>query len=150
MHNYNNNWLTHSHLTVPFSSVSPYPAVLQQYATASRWQDAVRLCRFAKVQTVVRIYRENIHRCCLSQDEALWACLAAMAAGAKELNTAELAYAAIHEVQWSLRMHDFCVKSPCNVEPAWKCKLTVCFKEELFLWLWNAEVFVHCTCLLAS
>ncbi|XP_062521440.1 intraflagellar transport protein 80 homolog [Corticium candelabrum] len=60
------------------ASVSPYPAILHQYAITSRWQDAVRLCRFAK-------------------DETLWACLAAMSAGSKELNIAELAYAAIHE-----------------------------------------------------
>ena len=34
----------------------------------------------------------------LLQDETLWACVAAMAAYAKELETAEIAYAAIDEV----------------------------------------------------
>ena len=32
------------------------------------------------------------------QDSALWACLAGMAATARELNTAQAAYAAINEV----------------------------------------------------
>jgi len=44
-----------------------------------RWDDAVRLCRFVK-------------------DNSLWACLAAMSAYAKDLSTAEVAYAAIDEV----------------------------------------------------
>lgn len=60
-------------------SVSPYPAMLHKYVTARGWDDAIRLCRFVK-------------------DEQMWACLAVMAAGAKELNAAEIAYAAIEEV----------------------------------------------------
>ena len=32
------------------------------------------------------------------QDTALWACLAGMATSARDLNTAEIAYAAINEV----------------------------------------------------
>eukprot|EP00794_Sanderia_malayensis_P011126 gene11126-12297_t len=59
-------------------SVSPYPAFLHSYTIDSKWDDAVRLCRFVK-------------------DETLWACLAAMAAYGKELSTAEIAYAAIEE-----------------------------------------------------
>lgn len=64
--------------------VSPYPPALHKYvsgkgATKGAWIDAIRLCRFVK-------------------DEQMWACLAAMAAGAKELNAAEIAYAAIDEV----------------------------------------------------
>ncbi|XP_066565457.1 intraflagellar transport protein 80 homolog isoform X2 [Amia ocellicauda] len=62
-----------------YSTVSPYPAILHDYVTTSRWDDAVRLCRFAK-------------------DEELWACLAAMAIASKELATAEVAYASICEV----------------------------------------------------
>jgi intraflagellar transport protein 80 len=31
------------------SSVSPYPSVLHGYAASSRWDDALRLCRFIKV-----------------------------------------------------------------------------------------------------
>lgn len=36
--------------------------------------------------------------CTFFQDNVLWACLATMAAYAKDLNTAETAYAAIDEV----------------------------------------------------
>jgi len=60
------------------TSVSPYPSFLHGYANQSKWDEAVRLCRFVK-------------------DEPLWACLAAMSAYAKELSTAEIAYAAIEE-----------------------------------------------------
>ena len=45
-----------SHLTIRrsegslvTSSISPYPAVLQEYVNMSKWDDAVRLCRFVKV-----------------------------------------------------------------------------------------------------
>ncbi|XP_041119958.1 intraflagellar transport protein 80 homolog isoform X2 [Polyodon spathula] len=62
-----------------YTSISPYPAILHEYATASRWDDALRLCRFVKEQT-------------------LWACLAAMAIAKKELTTAAVAYAAIGEI----------------------------------------------------
>ncbi|KAJ4443900.1 hypothetical protein ANN_05687 [Periplaneta americana] len=61
------------------SSVSPYVSVLHGYAASSRWDDALRLCRLVK-------------------DYTLWACLAAMATHAKDLNTAEEAYAAIDEL----------------------------------------------------
>jgi hypothetical protein len=47
--------------------------MLHKYVTARGWDDAIRLCRFVK-------------------DEQMWACLAVMAAGAKELNAAEIAY----------------------------------------------------------
>ena len=43
------------------------------------WDDAIRVCRFVK-------------------DETLWACLATMAVAHKELNAAEISYAAIDEV----------------------------------------------------
>ncbi|XP_064159238.1 intraflagellar transport protein 80 homolog [Anguilla rostrata] len=62
-----------------YSTVSPYPALLHEYAGSARWADALRLCRFAK-------------------DQTLWACLAAMAMANRELTTAEVAYAAIGEV----------------------------------------------------
>ena len=32
-----------------FYSVSPFPAILHQYATASKWDAATKLCRFVKV-----------------------------------------------------------------------------------------------------
>ncbi|XP_067102166.1 intraflagellar transport protein 80 homolog [Osmerus mordax] len=61
------------------SSVTPYASLLHQYSATSRWEDALRLCRFAK-------------------DQSLWACLAGMAMANRELSTAEVAYAAIGEV----------------------------------------------------
>ena len=42
------------------------------------------------------------HVLCHSQDPALWACLAGMATSARDLNTAEIAYAAIDEVRYTL------------------------------------------------
>lgn len=62
-----------------YSSVPPYPAILHEYNSSARWDDALHLCRFAK-------------------DQSLWACLAAMAMASKELTTAEMAYAAIGEL----------------------------------------------------
>ncbi|CAB0003037.1 unnamed protein product [Nesidiocoris tenuis] len=60
------------------SGVSPYVAILHGYSMAGAWKDALRLCRMVK-------------------DEALWACLAVMATQAKEIDTAESAYAAINQ-----------------------------------------------------
>ncbi|XP_018588159.2 intraflagellar transport protein 80 homolog isoform X1 [Scleropages formosus] len=67
-----------------YSSVSPYPAMLHEHTGASRWNDALRLCRFAKASE--------------PEDQTLWASLAAMAMASKELTAAEVAYAAIGEV----------------------------------------------------
>ncbi|KAK7882659.1 hypothetical protein WMY93_028833 [Mugilogobius chulae] len=61
-----------------YSSVPPYPAILHDYSSSARWDDALHLCRFAK-------------------DQSLWACLAGMTMASKELTTAEMAYAAIGE-----------------------------------------------------
>ena len=61
------------------SLIPPYPALLHELAAAGTWDKAARLCRFVK-------------------DSSLWACLAAMAIAARELYTAEVAYAAIDEV----------------------------------------------------
>ncbi|KAB0356811.1 hypothetical protein FD754_000967 [Muntiacus muntjak] len=60
-------------------SISPYPAILHEYVSSSKWEDAVRLCRFVKEQTT-------------------WACLAAMAVANRDMTTAEIAYAAIGEI----------------------------------------------------
>ncbi|KAK2191278.1 hypothetical protein NP493_56g04017 [Ridgeia piscesae] len=82
------------------SGVSPYPALLHDHTGARQWDDAVRLCRFVK-------------------DETLWACVAAMAAYAKELETAEIAYAAIDEVDkvsFLQRIKDISVKDARNAE----------------------------------
>ncbi|XP_051966276.1 intraflagellar transport protein 80 homolog isoform X2 [Xyrauchen texanus] len=61
------------------SAVSQYPTLLHEYSSSARWEDALRLCRFAK-------------------DQTLWSCLAGMAMSSRELSTAEVAYAAIGEV----------------------------------------------------
>ncbi|XP_026225134.1 intraflagellar transport protein 80 homolog [Anabas testudineus] len=62
-----------------YSSIPPYPGLLHEYSTSARWEDALRLCRFAK-------------------DQSLWACLAGMSMANRELSTAEMAYAAIGEL----------------------------------------------------
>ncbi|XP_055013353.1 intraflagellar transport protein 80 homolog [Boleophthalmus pectinirostris] len=62
-----------------YSTVPPYPAILHDYSSSSRWEDALHLCRFAK-------------------DQSLWACLAGMTMASKELTTAEMAYAAIGQL----------------------------------------------------
>jgi len=59
-------------------SVSSYPNVLYDLIENSDIEKAIRLCRFVKEPT-------------------LWACLAAMAIYCKELNTVEIALAAIDE-----------------------------------------------------
>ncbi|KAJ1088022.1 hypothetical protein NDU88_001181 [Pleurodeles waltl] len=61
------------------TNISPYPAILHEYVTSSKWEEAVRLCRFVK-------------------DQTLWACLAAMAVASKDMTTAEVAYASIGEI----------------------------------------------------
>ncbi|XP_030898539.1 intraflagellar transport protein 80 homolog isoform X4 [Melopsittacus undulatus] len=60
-------------------NISPYPAILHEYVSSSKWEDAVRLCRFA-------------------EDQTMWTCLAAMAFANKEMATAEIAYASIGEI----------------------------------------------------
>nr|XP_057935120.1 intraflagellar transport protein 80 homolog isoform X1 [Doryrhamphus excisus]XP_057935121.1 intraflagellar transport protein 80 homolog isoform X1 [Doryrhamphus excisus] len=62
-----------------YTSVPPYAVFLHEFSSSARWEDALRLCRFAK-------------------KDSLWACLAAMAIANRELTTAEMAYAAIREL----------------------------------------------------
>uniref|UniRef100_A0A0M3IE26 WD_REPEATS_REGION domain-containing protein n=1 Tax=Ascaris lumbricoides TaxID=6252 RepID=A0A0M3IE26_ASCLU len=59
--------------------VSPFPAALSAYIAASKWDQAIRLCRHIK-------------------EEYLWGMLAAMAANAKNFYAAEIAYGALDEV----------------------------------------------------
>ncbi|XP_014282320.1 intraflagellar transport protein 80 homolog isoform X1 [Halyomorpha halys] len=59
------------------SGISPYIGLLHGYASTNAWKEALRLCRMV-------------------QDEALWSCLAIMATQAKDIETAETAYAAIN------------------------------------------------------
>lgn len=60
-------------------ATSPYPVMLYDLVKRGQWDKATRLCRFIK-------------------DPTIWATMAAMAMAAKELNTAEVAFAAIEEV----------------------------------------------------
>lgn len=41
-----------------YSSVLPYPALLHEYSTSARWEDALRLCRIAKAR-YLRIFINN-------------------------------------------------------------------------------------------
>lgn len=69
---------------------APHPLLLHRHTSAAEWDKATRLCRFVR-------------------DPALWGCLAAMAVNAGELNTAEVAYGAMEEVdklQYILRIKD--------------------------------------------
>jgi intraflagellar transport protein 80 len=52
---------------------------LQEFTTKRQWEEAIRLCR-------------NVNA------KELWACLAVMAVYGQDLNTAEVAYAAIDEI----------------------------------------------------
>lgn len=61
------------------SSVNIYPPVLYEFVGGRRWEEAVRLCRFVK-------------------SKGLWTCLAAMSLFYQHLDTAEVALAAIDEV----------------------------------------------------
>lgn len=61
------------------AKVSPYPSLLYEFVSRSKWEEATRLCRFVK------------------QNE-LWACLAGMALDARHLDTAEVCLAAIQQV----------------------------------------------------
>eukprot|EP00055_Hartaetosiga_balthica_P013780 m.72248 g.72248 ORF g.72248 m.72248 type:complete len:769 (+) comp8375_c0_seq1:61-2367(+) len=60
-------------------SIPPYLTLLHFHVAANAWQDAIRLCRFVK-------------------DESLWATFAVIATQRKELTSAEIAFAAIHAV----------------------------------------------------
>ncbi|KAI8818239.1 WD40-repeat-containing domain protein [Fimicolochytrium jonesii] len=64
---------------VTVSNITPLPAVLQEHVRKKQWEEALRLCRYANTKE-------------------LWSCLAAMAVNGQDLNTAEVAYAAIDEV----------------------------------------------------
>jgi len=61
------------------TAVSPTPAMLCEFVGGGKWEEAVRLCRFVK-------------------SDALWAALAAMALQGRHLETAEIALAALKEV----------------------------------------------------
>ncbi|KAJ3393213.1 Intraflagellar transport protein 80 [Lobulomyces angularis] len=64
---------------VTVSFISPFPSLLHEQTKKKQWEDAIRLCRYAKMNE-------------------LWACLAVMAVAGQDLNTAEVAYASIQEL----------------------------------------------------
>ncbi|KAM9279413.1 intraflagellar transport protein 80 homolog isoform 2-T2 [Morus bassanus] len=66
-------------------NISPYPSILHEYVSSSKWEDAVRLCRFVKATAT-------------DEDQTMWACLAAMAVANKDMATAEIAYASVGEI----------------------------------------------------
>ena len=39
------------------TGISPYPALLHDLVTSSRWEDAMRLCRFCKVRSVITTWK---------------------------------------------------------------------------------------------
>ncbi|GMH38669.1 hypothetical protein BSKO_06553 [Bryopsis sp. KO-2023] len=82
--------------------VSPYPLVLYHHVSQNQWEKAIRLCRFVK-------------------DDCIWACLAMMALEARELHTAEIAFAAILEIdrlQFVLHMKEIPTQEGRNAELA--------------------------------
>jgi intraflagellar transport protein 80 len=58
--------------------ISPYPKMLYEHVDKADFEKAIRMCRFVK-------------------EQPLWACLAAMSIYCRELNTVEIALAAIDE-----------------------------------------------------
>lgn len=64
---------------VHVSNISPFAGMLQEFSKKKQWEQAIRLCRHVKIKE-------------------LWAALAAMSLSNQDLNTAEVAYAAIDEI----------------------------------------------------
>jgi len=77
---FNGNLVTIRRLdgSVATIGISPYPKMLYEHVEKADFEKAIRMCRFVKEQT-------------------LWACLAAMSIYCRELNTVEIALAAIDE-----------------------------------------------------
>lgn len=83
--------------------MSPYPFLLFEHVAAKQWDQALRLCRHVK-------------------DNLLWACLAGTSMAAKELNAAEVAYAALDEVD---RVHYIIYVKGLVSEEARQAELTL-------------------------
>ena len=87
-------------------SISPYPKMLYEHVDKADFEKAIRLCRFVKEST-------------------LWACLAAMSIYCRELNTVEIALAAIDEadkVQFINYIKDLPSEPARNAALALYCK----------------------------
>lgn len=87
--------------------VSPYPRVLYEHVDKAQFEQAIRLCRFVKEGT-------------------LWATLAAMAIYQRELNTVEIALAAIDEAD-KVQFINYVKELPS--EPARNAALAVYMKK---------------------
>jgi intraflagellar transport protein 80 len=86
--------------------ISPYPKMLYEHIDKADFEKAIRMCRFVKEQT-------------------LWACLAAMSIYCRELNTVEIALAAIDEadkVQYINYIKDLPSEPSRNAALALYCK----------------------------
>jgi intraflagellar transport protein 80 len=87
-------------------SISPYPKMLYEHVDKADFEKAIRICRFVKENT-------------------LWACLAAMSIYCRELNTVEIALAAIDEadkVQFINYIKDLPSEPSRNAALALYCK----------------------------
>merc|ERR1711935_1125453 len=87
--------------------VSPYPRVLYEHIDKAQFEQAIRLCRFVKEST-------------------LWATLAAMTIYSRELNTVEIALAAIDEAD-KVQFINYVKELPS--EPARNAALAVYMKK---------------------
>ena len=86
--------------------ISPYPKMLYEHVDKADFEKAIRMCRFVKEPT-------------------LWACLAAMSIYCRELNTVEIALAAIDEadkVQYINYIKDLPSEPSRNAALALYCK----------------------------
>jgi len=86
--------------TVIHINVPSYPLMLYEYVYSGKWEAAVRLCRFI-------------------QSDEMWGCLAAMALHGFNLETAEIALAAVKEVdklQYILYIKDIPSQEGRNAE----------------------------------
>ena len=88
-------------------AISPYPKVLYEHVDKADFEKAIRLCRFVKEST-------------------LWACLAAMAIYCRELNTVEIALAAIDEAD-KVQFINYIKELPSD--PARAAALAVYYKK---------------------
>ncbi|KAL7746502.1 hypothetical protein RI367_008152 [Sorochytrium milnesiophthora] len=108
--------------SVVAGNISPYPTVLLELVAKKKWEDAIRLCRTAKSQE-------------------LWACLAVMSVSGNDLNTAEVAYAAIDEAS---KLQFICHVKELNNQEARNAELALFrhqFREAESILLTTGQVY---------
>jgi len=91
------------------SSINPFVSLLHTYASQMHWNEALKLCQFLKDNYDIR---------------ALWTALAGMALHARQLDIAEMAYAAVNKVDKVLyiqKIHLLKDKEAKNAEIALIC-----------------------------